>query len=212
MQAVLSRGDQRLAEVLLAIPSGGLTVRSFFQAMADYGLEKERYTGAWEVGAPLPWGIVQSGVSENYFHYELRLAAQNRTGLSCPPDSAGCLACQACDAAWAFRYGEQRAPPRPSRQRRPLARPGLAALEPAEDGTDWRPVGHEVGRQRMFAMERELVRPTSCPIRGVSRLSDSQPSLNAASKLQQALFFPCRFPHKAGRQPGSAATRPGLRR
>ncbi len=121
VQAVLSRGDQRLAAVLLAIPSGGLTVRSFFQAMADYGLEKERYTGAWEVGAPLPWGIVQSGVSENYFHYELRLAAQDRTGLSCPPDSAGCLACQACDAAWAFRYG--------SNEQRPV---------PAAKGGPWR--------------------------------------------------------------------------
>jgi len=105
VQAVLSRGDRRLAEVLLAIPSGGLTVRSFFQAMEDVGLEKEQYTGRWEIGAPVPWDIVQSGVSENYFHYELRLAAQDKTGLSCPPDSAGCLSCQACDPAWAFRFG-----------------------------------------------------------------------------------------------------------
>jgi radical SAM superfamily enzyme YgiQ (UPF0313 family) len=114
VQAVLSRGDRQLAEVLLAIPSGGLTVRSFFQAMADLGLEKEHYTGAWEIGAPLPWNIVQSGVSENYFHYELRLAAQSRTGLSCPPDSAGCLACQACDPDWAFRYGGNAARPVPA--------------------------------------------------------------------------------------------------
>jgi radical SAM superfamily enzyme YgiQ (UPF0313 family) len=106
VQAVLSRGDRALAEVLLAIPSGGLTVRSFFQVMTDHGLTKEHYTGAWEIGAPLPWDIVQSGVSENYFHYELRLAAQSQTGLSCPPDSAGCLACQACDESWAFRYGD----------------------------------------------------------------------------------------------------------
>ena len=114
VQAVLSRGDRQLADVLLAIPSGGLTVRSFFQAMADCGLEKEHYTGPWEVGAPLPWDIVQSGVSENYFHYELRLAAQSQTGLSCPPDSAGCLACQACDPAWAFRYGDNAHRPVPA--------------------------------------------------------------------------------------------------
>ncbi len=106
VQAVLSRGDRRLADVLLAIPSGGLTVRTFFQTMRDLGLEREHYVGAWEIGAPLPWDVVQSGVSESYFHYELRLAARNETGLSCPPDSAGCLACQACDMAWAFRYGE----------------------------------------------------------------------------------------------------------
>ncbi len=114
VQAVLSRGDSRLAEVLLAIPSGGLTVRSFFAAMADQGLDKEHYIGAWEIGAPLPWDIVQSGVSENYFHYELRLAAQSRTGLSCPPDSAGCLACKACDPGWAFRYGDNAARPVPA--------------------------------------------------------------------------------------------------
>lgn len=114
VQAVLSRGDRQLAAVLLAIPSGGLTVRSFFQALADHGLDKEHYTGAWEIGAPLPWGVVQSGVSENYFHYELRLAAQSQTGLSCPPDSAGCLACQACDTAWAFRYGDNSQRPVPA--------------------------------------------------------------------------------------------------
>jgi len=114
VQAVLSRGDRRLAEVLLAIPSGGLTVRSFFQAMAEVGLDREQYVGAWEVGAPLPWDVVQSGVSENYFHYELRLAAQSKTGLSCPPDSAGCLSCQACDPGWAFRYGENSERPIPA--------------------------------------------------------------------------------------------------
>lgn len=114
VQAVLSRGDRRLAEVLLAIPSGGLSVRSFFDTLAGFGLEKEHYIGPWEVGAPLPWDVVQSGVSENYFHYELRLAAQNRTGLSCPPDSAGCLSCQACDEDWAFRYGANESRPIPA--------------------------------------------------------------------------------------------------
>lgn len=114
VQAVLSRGDKRLVDVLLAIPSGGLTVRSFFQAMEAAGLEKAHYTGAREVGSPLPWDIVQSGVSENYFHYELRLAARSETGLSCPPDSAGCLSCKACDPQWAFRYGENQARPVPA--------------------------------------------------------------------------------------------------
>jgi len=105
VQAVLSRGDQRLASVLLALPPGQVTVRSFFEAMAAHGLDKEHYCGAWQKGSPLPWDVVQSGVSERYFEYELRLAARNETGLSCPPDSAGCLSCGACDAAWAFRYG-----------------------------------------------------------------------------------------------------------
>ena len=119
VQAVLSRGDRALAEVLVALPPGGLTVRSFFQAMAACGLDPHHYTGTWAVGSSLPWDVVQSGVSEQYFHYELRLAAQSKTGLSCPPDSAGCLACQACDPQWAFRYGDNAARPVPAAKRGP---------------------------------------------------------------------------------------------
>ncbi|NJN83186.1 MAG: radical SAM protein [Caldilineaceae bacterium] len=114
VQAVLSRGDRRLADVLLAIPSGGLTIRSFFAAMEEQGVDRQNYIGPQEVGAPLPWDVVQSGVSENYFHYELKLAARNETGLSCPPDSAGCLSCQACDPDWAFRFDGNEARPIPT--------------------------------------------------------------------------------------------------
>jgi hypothetical protein len=114
IQAVLSRGDRALAAVLAAVPVERLNARSFFQAMADHGLESEHYTGKWTIGDPLPWDVVQSGVSENYFHYELRLAARDETGLSCPPDSAGCLSCQACDSDWAFRYGRNEDRPVPA--------------------------------------------------------------------------------------------------
>jgi len=114
VQAVLSRGDRRLAQVLLALPIDQLNVRSFFKTLEECGLDRDYYVGKWEVGTPLPWDVVQSGVSENYFHYELRLAAQSQTGLSCPPDSAGCLSCQACDEAWAFRYGENENRPIPA--------------------------------------------------------------------------------------------------
>ena len=113
VQAVLSRGDRALADVLLAIPPGQLNTRQFFRTMETLGLDKEHYLGKWEVGDPLPWDIVQSGVNEKYFHYELRLATQERTGLSCPPDSAGCLTCQACDSDWAFRYGSNENRPVP---------------------------------------------------------------------------------------------------
>ncbi|MBK8049202.1 MAG: radical SAM protein [Anaerolineales bacterium] len=82
VQAILSRGDRRLADVLLAIPPGGLSVRTFFQTLAEHGLDRAEYAGPRSTGSPPPWGIVQSGVSENYFHYELRLAAgQDRTQL-----------------------------------------------------------------------------------------------------------------------------------
>ena len=114
VQAVLSRGDRALADVLLAIPPGQLNTRLFFRTMEKLGLEKEHYLGQWKAGSPLPWDIVQSGVTESYFHYELRLANQERTGLSCPPDTAGCLTCQACDDDWAFRYGANENRPIPA--------------------------------------------------------------------------------------------------
>ena len=114
VQAVLSRGDRALAEVLLAIPPGQLNTRLFFRTMENLGLDKEHYLGRWKAGDSLPWDIVQSGVSESYFNYELRLARQERTGLSCPPDSAGCLTCQACDSDWAFRYGANENRPIPA--------------------------------------------------------------------------------------------------
>lgn len=144
VQAVLSRGDRRLADVLLAIPSGGLTVRSFFAALQELGLEKEHYTGAWEIGSPLPWDVVQSGVSQNYFHYELRLAAQSQTGLSCPPDSAGCLACQACDEGWAFRYGANQARPIPAAKGGPWR------------AQDWQPWSKLKGEQHGLVTPIEL--------------------------------------------------------
>lgn len=117
VQAVLSRGDRALARVLLEIPPGRLNTRLFFSTMERLGLDKRHYLGRWENGSPLPWDIVQSGVAESYFSYELRLAAQERSGLSCPPDSAGCLTCQACDSSWAFRYGANENRPIPSARR-----------------------------------------------------------------------------------------------
>ena len=114
VQAVLSRGDRALANVLLEIPPGQLNTRIFFRTMENQGLDKQHYLGQWEAGSPLPWDVVESGVTESYFNYELRLATQERTGLSCPPDSAGCLTCQACDDDWAFRYGANENRPIPA--------------------------------------------------------------------------------------------------
>ncbi len=134
VQTVLSRGDRALARVLLAIPPGELNVRRFFAAMREEGLDPERYLGRWQVGDPLPWSVVESGVSERYFHYELRRAEQSRTGLSCPPDSAGCLACQACDPAWAFRYGDHEHRPIPAARGGPWR---------AEDWLPWTKLRHQ---------------------------------------------------------------------
>lgn len=148
VQAVLSRGDRRLADVLLALEPGTLNVRTFFAAMAELGLDRDHYIGAWKQGDPLPWDVVQSGVSENYFQYELRLAAESRTGLSCPPDSAGCLACSACDTTWAFRYGGNEQRPVPN------ARGGPWRAQ------NWQPWSHLKAQQHAAAQAQAPVLPT----------------------------------------------------
>ncbi len=101
VQGVLSRGDGVWPKYSWRLPQ--LTVRDFWATMADQGLDKDEFLGSRDIGAILPWHIVQSGVSDNYFNREWRLAEASSTGHHCPPDSAGCLSCQVCDPAWAFQ-------------------------------------------------------------------------------------------------------------
>lgn len=101
VQAVLARGDRRLAPVLLSMKH--LSIDSFTAALRDHALSVEDFIGARRPGQPQPWDIVESGVSSSYFLFEQRRAARAETGLSCPPDASGCLTCGSCDTAWAYR-------------------------------------------------------------------------------------------------------------
>ena len=101
VQAVLARGDRRLAPVLLDMEQ--LSIAAFDRALAARGLSQRDFLDAREPGAPQPWDIVESGVSSSYFQYEQRHALRSETGLSCPPTSSGCLTCGTCDTDWAYR-------------------------------------------------------------------------------------------------------------
>ncbi len=101
VQAVLARGDRRLAPVLLAMEQ--LSVAAFERALAAHGLSQEEFIGAREPGAPQPWDIVESGVSSSFYLFEQRHARRAETGLSCPPTASGCLTCGTCDTDWAYR-------------------------------------------------------------------------------------------------------------
>ncbi len=102
VQGVLARGDRRLAAVLLDLPQ--LSVAAFWETMARHGLARDEFLAARDPMEVPPWAVVDSGVSDAFFRYEWRLAARAQVGPHCPPDSAGCLTCGACDEAWAFRF------------------------------------------------------------------------------------------------------------
>lgn len=115
VQGVLSRGDRRLAAVLLDVPE--ISLPAFWRTLAQHGLEKEEFLGQLPVGEKMPWYIVESGVSDNFFLYEWRLAQRSQVGPHCPSDSAGCLTCGVCDESWAFRFSGGV----PSRRPQPLS-------------------------------------------------------------------------------------------
>ena len=101
VQAVLARGDRRLASVLAHLQR--ITPSAFFRAMRDFELDPNVYLGEHSPGDPVPWAVVDSGVRLKYFLREWRLAQQAQVGKECPPQAKGCLTCGACDPAWAFR-------------------------------------------------------------------------------------------------------------
>ena len=89
VQAVLSRGDRRLAPVLAALASrvlsGDLTVPAFHEALACQGLQAAEFLRRTAHDAELPWRIVEGGVSASFLDSEYRLAMAERVGHRCSP-------------------------------------------------------------------------------------------------------------------------------
>ncbi|MCX7707866.1 MAG: radical SAM protein, partial [Anaerolineae bacterium] len=94
VQAILARGDRRLAPVIAE--TRRLTLRDFYEALAQHGLSRADLLGPREVGGFMPWDVVDSGVKPGFFRYERRLAEAGRPGHRCPPAAVECLACGVC--------------------------------------------------------------------------------------------------------------------
>ncbi len=99
VEAVLARGDRRLGRVLARMRK--TTLREWERALKAEGLSQEDYLRERAPDEPLPWSVVDTGVSQAYFTWDLRRAFQDDLTQPCPP--AGCLKCSACDQEWAFR-------------------------------------------------------------------------------------------------------------
>jgi radical SAM superfamily enzyme YgiQ (UPF0313 family) len=99
VEGVLARGDRRLGRVLAGMQK--TTLREWERALKAEGLSQEEYLRERAPDEPLPWSVVDTGVSQAYFTWDLRRAFRDELSEPCPP--AGCLKCNACDQEWAFR-------------------------------------------------------------------------------------------------------------
>ena len=94
VQGVLSRGDRRLASVLLDLPRP--TARGFREALTRHGLTAEEYLGERGQNDFMPWDVIESGMKTTYLRYELKLSERAKPGHRCPPGAIDCLACGVC--------------------------------------------------------------------------------------------------------------------
>lgn len=99
VEGVLARGDRRLGRVLARMRKTSL--REWERALKAEGLSPEDYLRERSLDEPLPWSVVDTGVSQAYFAWDVRRAFRDELTHACPP--AGCLKCNACDPEWAFR-------------------------------------------------------------------------------------------------------------
>ncbi|MDI6852194.1 MAG: TIGR03960 family B12-binding radical SAM protein [Deltaproteobacteria bacterium] len=104
LEGVFSRGDRRLAAVLLAAHRRGcrldawsehLRLEPWLQAFQEARVDPEFYLRARELEEVLPWSHLDAGVSRDFLLEERRRAYQ---GISTPDcRTAGCQNCGVCD-------------------------------------------------------------------------------------------------------------------
>lgn len=104
LEAVMARGDRRLADVIEHAWRSGAVFDAWTErfsltrwraAFAACGLDPELLaTRRLEVGAPLPWSHIDSGVSEGFLAAERARALEGRTTPDCSfGDCEGCGVC-----------------------------------------------------------------------------------------------------------------------
>ena len=91
-QAVLSRGDRRLAEVLLTMADTGC---SWKQAMKQHDLTAEEYAvRAFRQTSWFPWYVIDHGIDHDYLWQEYQRAFDEKLTLAC--DTSICRRCGVC--------------------------------------------------------------------------------------------------------------------
>jgi len=72
VQGVLSRGDERVGEVLMRMRRSSQA--GWRRACKEVGLESDGYLQAWLLGGPLPWDFIDAGPSQVYLQREYERA------------------------------------------------------------------------------------------------------------------------------------------
>ncbi len=91
-QSVLSRGDRRIAQVLLIMADSGI---SWKQALKRSGLKEELFaTRQYTRHSPLAWTIVDHGIEDGYLWREYRRSFEEKATAPC--DTGVCRICGVC--------------------------------------------------------------------------------------------------------------------
>lgn len=93
-QALLSRGDRRVAYLLEAAHRNGENWAQIFKESpvnADFFVARER-----EKDEPFPWEVVRHGVSREFLRREYERALEGKVSKDCPGAGEGCRICGVC--------------------------------------------------------------------------------------------------------------------
>lgn len=90
-QAVLARGDRRLAEVLLVIAD---SKRNWRQIFSDHGIDPNEYTRSRIQDEILPWEIIDHGINKDYLWREYQRGLHSKITASCQTEK--CTRCGVC--------------------------------------------------------------------------------------------------------------------
>lgn len=105
LEGVLARGDRSIADVVEEAWRRGarfdawteeLRADAWAEAFEACGVDRDAQASReFGVGGPLPWGHIDSGVSEEYLALELERALSASVTQDC--SFAGCTGCDVCD-------------------------------------------------------------------------------------------------------------------
>ena len=104
LEGIFSRGDRRLAPVVEKAYAKGalfsswkdkLAVEPYLEALEEYGLTPEEFTGGRDVDTPLPWDHLNSGLTQKFLLTERERALSGRITKDCRYHA--CRQCGVCE-------------------------------------------------------------------------------------------------------------------